>query len=106
MALRACEYAVPTVPAAREVVLMLKTGAVIVKDTGFDRTPAGFSTVTGKNPGACTRFNGTAAASCVALPKVVARAIPFHATTDPATEIRPGDVHAESAAARCNCIRI
>ena len=72
-------------------------GAVTVKTAAADVTGPGFTTVIFTEPGAATRFAGTAAVSCVALPKVVVSAAPPHCTVEPDTKLVPVTVSVNAA---------
>ena len=58
--------------------------ALMVNVSGVDVPPpgVGVNTVTEAVPAVAMSPAGTAAVNCVALPKVVVRAVPFHCTTD------------------------
>ena len=65
--------------------------ALIVKLTELEVPPpgAGLTTVTFAVPAAAMSVAGIVAVSCVALIKVVVRALPFHLTPEPATKPLP-----------------
>src|ERR1700680_1509126 len=60
----------------------------MVKVIGADAT-VGFDTVTVGAPGKAVSAAKITAVSCVALPKVVARGVPFQLTTEAATKFVP-----------------
>jgi hypothetical protein len=63
-------------------------GVVMVKVTGADAT-VGLDTVIATPPGKAVSAAEIAAVNCVALPKVVARGVPFQLTTEAATKFVP-----------------
>src|SRR5690242_9762068 len=70
----------------------------MVKGTPPEVAPPGLRTVTVAVPPAATRDAGTCAVSWVALPKVVGRAWPFHATCAPCRKLAPFTVRVKAAA--------
>ena len=65
------------------------TGGLTAKVRELDVPPAAVRTLTVAVPMAAIKPAGTAAASCVELPKVVARALPFHSTVFPEIKLLP-----------------
>ena len=63
--------------------------ALMAKLTEFDVTPPGACTVTEADPALAIKLAGTAAVSCVAEPKVVVSAEPFHSTVSPEAKLAP-----------------
>jgi hypothetical protein len=84
---------VNVVPPARafagDRALRVGTGGLIVKLRELDAAPAPVCTVTAALPGLAIQLAGTAAASCVELPNVVASDAPFHKTVSPETKLAP-----------------
>ena len=72
---------------------------MIVKLAEFDVPPpgAGFTTVTIAEPLLAMSVAGMAAVNCVALPKVVVRALPFHRTVEPFTKPLPFTIKVNAA---------
>ncbi|HEY4817520.1 MAG TPA: hypothetical protein VIH67_08810 [Candidatus Acidoferrum sp.] len=69
--------------------LRVGTGGLIVKLRELDVAPAPVCAVTAALPGLAIQLAGTAAASCVELPNVVASDAPFHKTVSPETKLAP-----------------
>jgi len=65
------------------------TGGLIAKFRELDVPPPAVRTVTAAVPMVAIKPAGTAAATCVELPKVVARALPFHSTVFPEIKLLP-----------------
>lgn len=65
------------------------TGGLIAKLKELDVPPAAVCTATDAVPILAIKPAGTAALSCVELPKLVARALPFHSTVFPETKLLP-----------------
>ena len=73
--------------------------ALIVKLTAFEVPPpgVGVTTVTLAVPAEAISLAGIAAVSCVALTKVVVRALPFHRTVEPLMKFDPFTVRENAA---------
>jgi len=70
-------------------------GAVMLKPREFEVTPPGACTATEADPGVESKLEGTVALNCVADPKVVLSADPFHRTVSPLTKLLPVTVNAK-----------
>jgi len=70
-------------------------GAVMLKPSEFEVTPPGACTATEADPGVESKLEGTVALNCVADPKVVLSAEPFHRTVSPLTKLLPVTVNAK-----------
>src|SRR6202012_5154027 len=73
----------PTAAVEGEMLVMVGGEARMARTTEFDAGPVGLASVTCADPTWLIRWAGTAAVTCVALPKVVARGVPFKDTTAP-----------------------
>jgi hypothetical protein len=79
------------VPRPTKLMLMPQAapGAAVVKVREVDLRPLGSTTATDEVPEVLIKAAGTEAVSCVELPKVVGRGVPFQDTTSPETKLVP-----------------
>jgi hypothetical protein len=79
----------PAVALVGDSEVTIGAGALMAKAMELDEAPLGGCTLTEAKPELAIKLAGTAAKSCIAEPKVVARAEPFHSTASPETKLLP-----------------
>ena len=88
---------VPTFTLVGEILVMVGRGAVIVRVTLLDAAPPAFAAVICADPGCVIMLAGTAAVSCLALTKVVVKAVLLNDTVAPARKFVPVTVRVKAA---------
>lgn len=87
----------PATTLAGEMLVIVGTGNVMVKVTELDPCPDGLARLICADPGCAIAEAGTVAVTCVALPKVVLKGVPFNDTTAPETKPVPFTVRINAA---------